>query len=359
MEKRLQEILNDAEKARGYPVSVESLVRFLSLLIKYQPVDLWALIRHSDEYIRVVMGLFDALHNRNYVEVNESGQISLTKDGTSLAEEIGARALDESLLVDSGKYGLSLPPKFKEILDTMRKIYTEVVPKDNFDQAPLLPEASVYKALYITQRGDASGKYIVTVGDDDLLSLILAMTGEPKRVMAVDIDEQVLGVISECSHKMRLPVDVLQHDFRLDIPETFCGKFDTFVTEPPDTVDGITLFVSRGVQLLKKEPDKIGYCGISTTACPPNGIVQLTKNFAAMGLAVSTWLFKFSEYPPVRTELKHIEVPDFYDPFYPPSTVWYVSDLVRLKTTNSTNPLIKGIFRGNISDYEGDAKRFR
>ncbi|MCX7702896.1 MAG: bis-aminopropyl spermidine synthase family protein [Planctomycetota bacterium] len=358
-EMELESLLKKAEEMRGYPVSFESFVRFLGLLLQHRGADLWELIRRSDEYIRVMMGLFEALHNEGYVETDEEGKIFFSRKGEKLVEELGVKILDKGLSVDSGKYGLSLPPRFKEILDEMRRIYTEVIPKDNFDQAPLLPEASVYKALYVAQRGDLSGKSVVTVGDDDLLSLIFGMTGEPKRVLAVDIDEQVLGVISEYSRKMGLGVDVMQSDFRLDIPPEVCGKFDTFVTEPPDTVDGITLFVSRGVQFLKKEVGKVGYCGVSTTACPPLGIVQLGKNFAEMGLVVSAWLTKFSEYPPVRTELKHIEVPDFYDPFYPPSRVWYVSDLVRLKTTNSTKPLIKGIFKGNISDYDGDAKRYR
>lgn len=359
MEKEVKEILEDASRLRSYPVPVESLRRFLNLLLTYQPVDLWELIRRSDEYIRVVMGLFEALVERGCVEMDENGRLMATESGSELARHLSVNTLGEGLRAESGEYEFELPERFREILDEIRRIYTEVVPKDGFDQAPLLPEAAVRKAFYITRRGDVSGKDVVTVGDDDLLSLIFAMTGEPRRVLALDIDPQVLGLIADYSDRLRLSVETFEQNLCQRIPQGLCGRFDTFVTEPPDTVDGITLFVSRGVELLKREAGKVGYCGVSTTACPPDGILQLNRNFTKMGLQVSLWLPKFNEYPPVRTELKHIEVPDFYDPFYPPDAVWYISDLVRLKTTKRTKPLIESEYEGNIADYEGDACRYQ
>jgi len=346
-------------RLRGYPVPVESLRSFLRLLLENQPVDLWGLIRRSDEYIRIVMGLFEALKDGGFVEVDDAGRLSVTENGLRLAERLGVRTLGDGLSADVRRYEFELPSRFVEILDEIRRIYTGVVPKDGFDQAPLLPEAAVRKAFYITQMGDVSGKDVVMVGDDDLLSLIFAMTGLPRNVAALDIDPQVLGVIADYSKKLGLSVETYEQDLCRRIPDGLRGRFDTFVTEPPDTVDGITLFVSRGVELLKGEAGKVGYCGVSTTACPPVGILQLNRNFTEMGLQVSIWLPKFNEYPPVRTELKHIEVPDFYDPFYPPDTVWYISDLVRLKTTKRTKPLIEGEYEGNIADYEGDARRYR
>jgi len=102
------------------------------------------------------------------------------------------------------------------------------------------------------------------------------------------------------------------------VPEKYRDNFDLFITEPPDTVKGISLFVSRGVELLKKETRAcrllrhIGYC------MPASRAPGDAKNFDAMGLIVSERLSKFSDYPPHRTELKHIEVPDCYDQFYPP-----------------------------------------
>ena len=58
-------------------------------------------------------------------------------------------------------------------------------------------------------------------------------------------------------------------------------------------------------------------------------------------------------------ELKHEEVPDCYDAFYPPEKVWYSADLLRLKTTRETVPLYQDTFRGTLADYKGDSQRYQ
>lgn len=354
-----REVLEKAANLRDYPVTRRDLERFLSVVAERQPVDLWDVIRHSDEYVRVVMEIFEALKEENCVGVDDEGRLRLTEKGRLLMEKVEAKAAETPTISSLEDHGIKLPPKWRKILDEVRRLYTEVIPKDAYDQAPLLPEAAVRKAFYIYARGDVAGKSVVMVGDDDLLSIIFALTGEVKMTLAMDIDNQLLSTIKNYSEKHGLPVETVQHDLQLPIPENLSGAFDTFVTEPPDTVDGITLFVSRGVELLRKEPGMVGYCGVSTTACPPDGLMEIQSRFLKMGLLISAWLPKFNQYPPVRTELKHVEVPDFYDPFYPPKKVWYISDLVRIKTTGWTRPYFKGRYEGEIADYDGDAMCYR
>jgi len=354
-----QALRKTAEKLRDYPVTKHDLQRFLCVVAERQPVDLWDVIHHSDQYVRVVMEIFEALKNEGFLDVDEAGRLMLTEKGKELMEQSDTKAAEIPSITSLGDYGISLPEKWRKILDEVRRLYAEVVPKDAYDQAPLLPEAAVRKAFYIYARGDVAGKRIVMVGDDDLLSLIFAMTGECVSTLAVDIDGQLLATIKGCAEKNNLPVETLQHDLREPVPQGFCGRYDTFVTEPPDTVDGITLFVSRGAQFLKEEPGTVGYCGVSTTACPPAGIAEIQRRFLQMGFAISAWLPKFNHYPPVRTELKHVEVPDFYDPFYPPKKIWYISDLVRIKRLVMRRPFFEGRYEGEIADYDIDAKRYR
>ena len=352
-------LLERAGRLRSYPVPKRSLARFLQSVAEREPLDLWTLIRTGEEYVRVTMELLEALVEADCVTVDADGKLRLTDDGRALCESLGVRAAPEPAVTGLGACGLKLTESFQKILETLRVIYTEVVPKDRFDQAPLLPEAAILKAYYIWRRGDVVGKRIVCVGDDDLLSLAFALTGETAGTLAVDIDDRLLGLIADYAKKHGLSVEVLEHDVTEPIPEAHRSGYDTFVTEPPDTVNGVTLFVSRGVELLRDEPGTTGYCGVSTTACPPAGIAAIQRNFLEMGLRISAWLPKFNRYPPVRTELKHVEVPGFYDPFYPPRTVWYVSDLVRLKTTSAARPLIDGKFTEPIADYEADALEYR
>jgi len=77
-----------------------------------------------------------------------------------------------------------------------------------------------------------------------------------------------------------------------------------------------------------------------------------------MGLVITDRLPKYSSYPPHRTELKHVEVPDCYDNFYPLKNRWYVSDLIRLKTTKDTKPMFRS-YKGKLANYRDDAARFQ
>ncbi|RKY11705.1 MAG: hypothetical protein DRP82_07285, partial [Planctomycetota bacterium] len=72
MEKALRQT---AEKLRNYPVTKRDLERFLCVVAERQPVDLWDVIHHSDEYVRVVMEIFEVLKNEGFVDVDGEGRL--------------------------------------------------------------------------------------------------------------------------------------------------------------------------------------------------------------------------------------------------------------------------------------------
>jgi len=354
---QIDTILTQASKYKRFQIDRQQLQEFLNLLYQLQPIDLWDYIKQSSQYIRVILGLLYALDKFGYVQVLDDGRLRLTKQGRALAKELSADKTVRVFRRVKPFYGFQLTPRFNEILTTIKTLYKQVIPQNRYDQAPLVPEAALYKAAYAIYRNDVAGKNVVCIGDDDLTSIVLALGGAPKKVLAVDIDKYLLETIEEYAEKHKLPIETHRQDLRKPIPKQLRGQFDTFITEPSDTVSGITLFVSRGVELLKKEPGMTGYCGISVTACPPEGLLEIQKNFTKMKLLIAEKLPKYSDYPPHRTELKHVEVPDCYDRFYPPQKVWYVSDLVRLKTTKTTRPMV-GYYKGKLANYNEDASLF-
>ncbi len=331
----------------------------MALLHERQPIDLWDLTRESELYIRPILSLLFSLEKNGFVSIGKNGLLRLTGKGTKLLKHLSIEKIDKPFTGRPEFCGLLLSPKFKKILATVRELYTKVIPQNRFDQAPLVPEAAVYKVAYAVGKGDATNKSFVSVGDDDLTSIIMALSGAPKKILAVDIDKYLLETIEEYADKNNLPIETLQMDFRKPVPAEYTNQFDLFITEPPDTVAGNSLFVSRGVELLKQEQGMVGYCGISLTACPPLGLLQIQRNFTDMGLIITDKLFKYSDYPPHRTELKHVEVPDCYDAFYPPEKPWYAADLLRLKTTKKTTPLFKGVFKGKLANYKEDSQRYQ
>jgi len=358
-EERVESMLRSARRFKRFPTSGLDMERFLTLLYEQQPVDLWELTRKSDAYVRVLLSLLFTLEKDGFISIASDGRMKLTKQGLKLAKYFMIKKIENPLIEPEQKMGLRLAPKFKMILETVRGLYQDVIPQNRFDQAPLLPESAVYKVAYAISKGDATNKSVVCVGDDDLTSIIFALSGVPKRVLAVDIDKYLLEMIEEYSEKKGLGIETLQFDLREPVPSEYKNSFDLFMTEPPDTVVGITLFVSRGVELLKKAEGMTGYCGISPTACPPLGLLQIQKDFTSMGLLIADRIPKYSDYPPHRTELKHVEVPDCYDAFYPPKKVWYSADLLRLKTTKETKPLFNDVFKGKLANYSQDSQRFQ
>lgn len=353
----LDQLLRIAGEYQGYKINIVDLRRFLALLLDEQPIDLWDYTRKSDLYIRTILSLLYALEREKFLYIDGAGMMSLAQRGGSLADFLGIRKTAKPFIEKKQWFGWELTPEYKEILEIIKELYKRVNPQYQYDQAPLVPEAAVYKVAYGIEKGDFTGKDVVCIGDDDLTSVILALSGVPGNVLALDIDKYLLETIEEYSEKNRLRIDTREHDLCKPVPENLKGRFDVFITEPPDTVTGISLFVSRGVELLKESPGMIGYCGISLTACPPQGLLEIQKNLTNMGLLITDRIPKYSDYPPHRTELKHVEVPDCYDDFYPPEKVWYVSDLVRVKTAIGAKRMFE-TFDGDIADYNSDAERF-
>lgn len=355
----IRQILKDASKFRRFPVTEKDLKDFLQLIYEKQPIDLWDYVRVSEQYIRVIMSLLYRLEKGKYLSVDKKGKLRLTEKGAKLAKGFSVKKTMPALTKKGYKFGLELTPKFRKILKEIEVIAKYVIPQNRYDQAPLVPEAAVYKAAYAVYRGDVTNKNVVCVGDDDLTSIIFTLSGAPKKVLAIDIDKYLLETIEEYAEKKGYDIETLNHDLRKPIPAEYRNKYEFFITEPPDTVTGISLFVSRGVELLKKEQDMVGYCGISVTPCPPLGLKKIQENFNDMGLLITDRLPKYSDYPPHRTELKHVEVPDCYDKFYPPKKIWYVADLLRVKTTAKTKPLYRGNLMANIANYNQDAMKFK
>lgn len=357
LENHVSKLLRRARRFRRFPVSILDMHRFLSFLYQAQPIDLWALIRQSEMYIRVALSLLYVLEKDGFISVADDGKLRLTKQGLKLTRHLSAGKKIKVWARPKAKPRFN--SRFKDILNTVSKLHQQLTPQNIYDQAPILPQSAVCKVAYAISKGDANGKSVVCIGDDDLTSIILALSGAPKRILAIDIDKYLLEMIEEYSEKNGLGIETLRHDLKKPVPLKYKNGFDLFITEPPDTVDGITLFVSRGAELLRNTAGVTGYCGISPTACPPLGLLEIQKNLSSMGFLVTDRLPKYSDYPPHRTELKHVEVPDCYDAFYPPDKVWYSADLLRLKTTIKTAPLIGDVFRGSLVNYRGDSQRYQ
>ncbi len=121
-----------------------------------------------------------------------------------------------------------------------RKIFVQ-----DFGQTPCMPETAVRRAL---QTGPGQLK-ILCIGDDDLVSVPLAMLGH--QVTVYDIDDTVLiPYLQELAAEWDLPIRAERVD--LMAPQRRRGGFDVMYTDPMSTRECFDLFLSRGLAWLKR-----------------------------------------------------------------------------------------------------------
>jgi len=151
----------------------------------------------------------------------------------------------------------------EQLLDFAYEIYGyRKILSEMFGQAYALPPFNVIRAWKIYEKVGLGR--VLLIGDDDFLSLLLASLGV--QVSVIDIDSYVLRVLRYLSLKYRLDhkIELYYHDIRN--PFTLPTKYTAVHMDPGYSLDGLLLFLSRGIYYLK--PD--GYLFLSWNVGGPN-----------------------------------------------------------------------------------------
>ncbi|WP_423793330.1 bis-aminopropyl spermidine synthase family protein [Methanocaldococcus indicus] len=218
----------------------------------------------------------------------------LTEKGEELAKFLGLK-YKKSLECPLCKgRGIVLDDYFKEILERVKKYFKErPTVNTSLDQSFATPETSVYRTALMYERGDLEGKDIIFIGDDDLTSLPTALTNFPNKVYVVDIDERLLNLIKRFCEKENVKIECIKHDLRKELPEKIKESFDIFSTDPPYTVDGLKLFLSRGIEALK---DFSGVAYLSYSHKPIDEWLKIQEEITKMNFVITELIPKFNYY---------------------------------------------------------------
>ncbi|MGM5481839.1 MAG: bis-aminopropyl spermidine synthase family protein [Nanobdellota archaeon] len=262
--------------------------------------------------------------------------------------------------IDGKRIKLEIEPLVIENSKSFREQRLEEIP--SICQLRVDEVALLKRADFVTERSLGSSR-IAILGDDDFFSLILASKKVFQEIFVFELDERICEKIKSIAEKENYNIRVVKQDLRKEFSPELIGKFDVFYTDCPYSVNGFTLFFSRGLQLLKKERKKRGFMSFS-----PNLPIESVE----MGVQ------KVINDSGVFIEKKHLgainEMPDYirqkYDDFsalkknlddyesIPLDDSWFLSSLGREEqlfsflTTSMTRPLIRGKFDGEI--YYGE-----
>ncbi|HIP75505.1 MAG TPA: putative methyltransferase [Thermococcus paralvinellae] len=255
----MREIIAKVKEKTNIPVYERTIENVVGAILASS--NIWRIVDLSEEPLPLVVAVLEVLNEFGYVEFRDG--VFLTEKGKEFADEHGiGKREDYPCLSCEGKT-VNIDA-FGELLEQFKEIVKDrPQPKHEFDQAYVTPETTVARIILMHTRGDLENKEVFVLGDDDLTSVALMLSGLPKRIAVLDIDERLIKFIEKTADEIGYSnIEIFTFDLRKPLPDYALRRFDTFITDPPETVNAIRAFVGRGIATLKG-PGCAGYFGIT------------------------------------------------------------------------------------------------
>jgi hypothetical protein len=306
-------------------------------IARAEPVATRDISRIAELPVPIVTAVCNELRKRDVVD--RSRPVRLTQEGRDLFAS-GQRALDARCPACHGRGVAST--KITENLSNELERAAAAAPeaKPELDQTHCTVATKISRVLAMHEAGALAGRRIIILGDDDLISVAIAgfaaltyPPGEIRRLTVVDSDADVLSCIAAQTAGTGADVEIVQHDFRAPLPAALHGAFDVACTDPPYTVAGAELFLSRAVAALAREAGQ--HVFFSFGARRPEETLRAQELFTKMGLTVRAMTPNFNEYAGA-------------------GILAGTSHLYHLRTTAALAPLIAGDYSGPL--YTADMR---
>lgn len=199
-------------------------------------------------------------------------------------------------------------------------------PKRAVDQVYATTATVVRRARLLLEAGEHQ-RGLIFLGDDDLTSAAVQLAGAGRKVTALDVDPDVLGLLGAAAKEHGWELQTIEHDLRQPMPRPLRGRFGAVFTDPPYAVEGFSLFVSRAVQLLK--PDgRVYVCFGQSRRASERGL-QKQRVLGDAGLLVEAVFEGFNRYEGAES-------------------IGSQSSLWRCRMTPEAKPVVTGAVEGEL-----------
>ncbi len=211
------------------------------------------------------------------------------------------------------------------------------------DQSKCTVLTSIKRAILALKSGSIIGKNILCLGDDDFVSISITIITKKLfsnneqiscDVTVLDVDKRILQYIENLSIEYCLPISLLYYDARKPLPNVVCNQFDCLFTDPPYTIQGLDLFLSRGIAGLKKQNSLKVFFSFANKS--PEVTLQMQTSFIEMGLIIKSIDNTFNEYEGAKI-------------------LGSTGQMIVLNTTKKTIPKIIDEFKDSL--YTGEIKK--
>ncbi|MFF5188199.1 GNAT family N-acetyltransferase [Streptomyces sp. NPDC000345] len=286
----------DAVRLQEGPPGVRSVLRSLRRLAPASTKDL---SRATGLPVPIVAALGNELRRRGLVTKERPSR--LTEAGQDLVAQLGMDlTLDATCRTCDGRE-LVIPEVLDEAVRRLRALMESGPAADMaIDQSHCTAETKVRRVLALLTAGALPGGSLLLIGDDDLVSLAVAVVGDVlggplvERVTVVDISAEILDHIQKTAAGLGTRVETVRHDLRQPLPAQLHGQHDVAMTDPPYTAEGARLFLSRAVEGLRPGPAHSVFFSFGGKS--PDEMLEVQREIMALGLVTNGYIRNFNEY---------------------------------------------------------------
>lgn len=261
----------------------------------------------------------------------DSGLFHLTEKGK---RQVNPYALKFEAKICPACRGQRIIPegKFRELLEDYKRIsLTRPAPKLDYFQGYMVAQDVVSRVALMHYYGDLEGKSIVMIGDDDLLSVALALTRLPSRILVLDVDARLGEFLEKINREYDFYIDFMHYDVAEPLPGDLKGSFDVFSSEPLETLSGLKAFIGRGVACLKE--NGAGYFGLTHYEASLKKWLAIQRLLSRMNCVLTDLIQGFSAYPMNYGDMSYEDFVNYlgFDVGKNPGINWYKSALFRFE----------------------------
>jgi N4-bis(aminopropyl)spermidine synthase len=327
----MDSVIADVALAVGLAEGRSGVSDVLTAIARSEPVAVRDVSRMAELPVPIVAAVCNELRQRGVVD--RARPVRLTPVGRDLLAQQHAGLRAACPACDGT--GLAVPDALAGLAARLDRAAAGAPgAKPELDQTHCTVGTKIRRVLRMHEAGALAGRRILLLGDDDLISVAIAAfagTGGlgvgVQRLTVIDSDPDVLAWAGEQMAGTGVAAELVEHDLRRPLPGGLAGAFDVACTDPPYTVAGAELFLSRAVAALAPEPGR--HVFFSFGARRPDETLRAQELICAMGLTVRGLWPGFNEYLGA-------------------GVLAGASHLYHLRSTAGARPLIDGDFSGPL-----------
>jgi predicted methyltransferase len=294
----------------------------------------WELLERSNRTLGETISALRRLYKEGLIG-EEKGVFYLTEKGKESVNQKELKYKARICEVCGGKR-IVAEDGFKELMGRFKEIVKErPQPTLDYFQGYMVAEDVIARVALMHHYGDLCGKSIALIGDDDLLSVALALTELPSRITVLDIDKRLGDFIAKVNSKHGFNIEYFEYDVANPLPKTLAGKFDVFSSEPLETLSGLKAFLIRGIICLKE--GGVGYFGLTLHEASLRKWLETQRLLSKLNCVVTDIIQGFSSYPMDYSTVNYEEFA--YNLGFRaeknPGVNWYKSALIRFEALSA------------------------